>query len=145
MIALKDNCELTFLCRLRDFFKDEIDLCSYSLLLVNSIFCRELHFILLFHMYAQIYIAAGINNTFLQVLPSKVFITIWVTKWGQVFWVVNSISISVSGSIICVVPFEGPLHLSAPVPYMSQPIGWGVRLHLCRGQSSPVLFIPIST
>ena len=37
---------------LENFFKDKIDLCSYSLLLGNYIFCCELHFILLFHTYA---------------------------------------------------------------------------------------------
>ena len=42
----------------------------------------------------------GSNYTFLKVLPSKVFITIWVTKWNQVFWVDISISISIPGSII---------------------------------------------
>ena len=84
------------------------------------------------------------NYSFLQVLPYKVFITIWVTKWGHFLWVVNSISRSISRSIfvlyllrvhsishsspiyvspemmrsklhlwihICVLPFEGPLHL----------------------------------
>ena len=53
LIALNDNLELTVLCRLRDFFKDEIDMCSYSLLLVNSIFCCEVNFFLLFHVYAR--------------------------------------------------------------------------------------------
>ena len=52
------------------------------------------------------------NYTFLQVLPSKDFITIWVTKWGQFLWVVNSISRLHLWIHICVVPFEGPLHLS---------------------------------
>ena len=39
------------------------------------------------------------NYTFLQVLPSKDFITIWVNKWGQFLWDVNSISRFISGSI----------------------------------------------
>ena len=64
LIFLNDNFELTLLCRLGDFFKDEIDRCSYSLLLGNSIFCCELHFIITFsNMYTWIYIAVSINNT----------------------------------------------------------------------------------
>ena len=54
LIALNDNLELSVLCRLGDFFKDEIDMCSYSLLLVNSIFCCELCFCFSnFHVYAR--------------------------------------------------------------------------------------------
>ena len=40
-----NNLELTVLYTLKDFFKDQIDMCCYSLLLVNSIFCCELHFL----------------------------------------------------------------------------------------------------
>ena len=29
LIALNENLQLTILCRFRDFFKDEIDMCSY--------------------------------------------------------------------------------------------------------------------
>ena len=57
LIALNDNLELTVLCRLRDFFKDEIDMCSNSLLFVNSIFCCELHFFKTFSHVCQIYVA----------------------------------------------------------------------------------------
>ena len=46
----------TVLGKLRDFFKDEIDMCSCSVLLVNSIFCCELHF-LAFSCICQIYVA----------------------------------------------------------------------------------------
>ena len=43
LIALNDDLVLILLCRHRDFFKDEIDMCSYSLLVVNSIFCCKVH------------------------------------------------------------------------------------------------------
>ena len=48
LIALNDNLELTVLCRLWDFLKDQIDMCFYSLMLVNSIFWWELCFFLTF-------------------------------------------------------------------------------------------------
>ena len=41
LITLNDNVEHTVLCRLSDFFKDEIDMCSYPLLLVNFFFCMN--------------------------------------------------------------------------------------------------------
>ena len=82
LVAMNDNLELTVWCRLTDFFKDQIDMCSYSLLLVNSIFCCELHFLKTFSCVCQI-CSWGTNYTFLQLLPSKVFITIWLLQWGQ--------------------------------------------------------------
>ena len=46
LITLNDNLELIVLCRHRDFFKDEIDVCCYSIFLVNSIFYCELSILL---------------------------------------------------------------------------------------------------
>ena len=57
LIVLNDNLELTFRYRLRDFFKYEIDMCSYSLLLVNSIFGCELHFFNFFLYVCKINVA----------------------------------------------------------------------------------------
>ena len=57
LIALNDHLELTVWCRLRDFFKDLIDIHSYSLFLVNSIFCCQLCFFFNFSGVWQIYVA----------------------------------------------------------------------------------------
>ena len=63
LIALNDNFKPTVLCRLRDVFKDEIDMCSYSLLLANSSFCCELHFLKSFTCMPDI-CSWGTNYTF---------------------------------------------------------------------------------
>ena len=63
-------------------------MCS-CLLLVNSIFCCELPFFFYFLCVCQIYVAEVLITHFLHLLPSKVFITMWVPEWGQL-WGVNS-------------------------------------------------------
>ena len=91
---------LTLLCRLTDFFKDLIHMWSYSLLLVISISSCKLFFFNFSHVH-QIYVAEVLIIHFLQLLPSKVFITIWVPKWGQFYGGCHSrsgsSSISISG------------------------------------------------
>ena len=58
--------------------------CSIPFSAVNSVF------VLTFSGVCQIYVAQVLIYTFLQLLPSVVFITIWVPKWGQFFEEVNS-------------------------------------------------------
>ena len=104
LIALNDNLELNVWCRLRDFLKYEIDMCSYSLLLVNSIFCCKLHIFLTFLHVCQIYVAEVLIRNFatttIKVLSPNVY-----QGWGQFFgsklhlWLQLQIN-------IYVVPFE---------------------------------------
>ena len=91
-------------------------MCSYSLLLVNSIFCCELHFLPFSHV-CQIYAAGVLSIRFFEVLPSKVFIT-YENQSEVNFWGVNSRSRSIFVLYLLRVHSifgSNPIHVS---PYM---------------------------
>ena len=105
----------------------ELNMCSYWILLVNSIFCCELHFFLNFSCVYSRLCSWGTNYAFLQLLPSKVFITIQVPKWDQ-FWGVISRSKSIFG--LKFYPNLGSTPSLAPVPLMSHLMSWGDQLQI---------------
>ena len=109
---------------------------------VNSIFCMWTPY-LAFHFFTHmldIY-SWNTNNTFLQVLTHLRYLDHMSKNHEDNFWVGKSTTQLHLWIHICVVLFNGPLHLWLPVPYMSYLRWWGVRLHLWN--PSPVLFITI--
>ena len=116
----------TLLCRLRDFFKDEIGLCSYSLIIGQFHFLLWTPFFFInFSHVCQIYVAEVLIIHFYRYCPSKVFITIWVTKWGQIFGMGSGSTPSLNPYLCCT--FSGSTPPLAPVPYMSYVRWWGVN------------------
>ena len=109
-------------------------MCSYSLLLVSSIFCCELFFFLNFFMCIWDICSWCTNYTVLQLLPSKVFITTWVPKWGQ-FCGGSNLDLDPDPDPYLGCTFWGSTLSLAPVPSMSHlRLWWGVNSG-CRSSS----------
>ena len=82
LIALNDDLELTILCIFGDFVKR----LNWYVFLLTTI--GQFHFLLwtlflIFFTYMPDICSWGTNYTYLWLLPSEVFVTIWVPKWGQ--------------------------------------------------------------
>ena len=116
-------------------------MCFYSLMLFNSIFCCKLCFFLTFSHICQIYVAEVLIVHFSRYCHPSV-ISPYEHKSEVNFQGLNSISGSISRSILFFFTFWGSTPSLLPVQYMSHLRWWG------RGSPpfldpSPVLFILI--
>ena len=117
LIVLNDNLDPIALCRIWHFFKYQIDMCSYSLLLVNFIFCCELCFFSFFTCMPDM-CSWGTNYTFWRYCHLRFYHHMSTKVRSILVWSTPSLDPYLSCT------FWGSIASLAEVPYMSHLKWW---------------------